>query len=92
MSNRVTKAQLEYLVQRINEVTNSPMEYATRIDGKFHSHIGHYHLSGAYGGWMLARTVNNSGAIDCPLGSYHRPKRELYNEMQSFLRGIEVAQ
>lgn len=92
MSNRITQKQLELLVEHLNKITNSPKSYSLedRTTGKHTILVGHYHLSGAYGGWMLARTCNDGGAIETPLGAYHRPKRELYNELRAFIRGIEL--
>jgi hypothetical protein len=79
---------LEHLVTRLNEVTNSPMEYSDKDAPKFKANIGHYHLDGAYGGWNLARTMNNGGGIDQPIGGGFHSKRELYDKIDCYLRGI----
>jgi len=84
---RVTQGTLNATVNKINEMTNSPTEY--RADGVIQ--IGHYTLSGAYGGWQLQRVMNTGGGVDLPLGETgHVPKKELYGLMQSFIRGLEV--
>jgi hypothetical protein len=36
------------------------------------------------------RHVNESGGATCPLGQGHGTKRELYNTMQAFIKGLEV--
>lgn len=89
--HRIKLANLEHLVQRINEATNSPLTYSTKIDGKHSINIGHYHLDGAYGGWKLVRTMNDGGGIDEITYGYCS-KRELYDKMLAFLSGIYAAQ
>jgi len=92
---RITQKDLEYLVKRINEVTNSPATPYTRNgkEGKrqpgFTANIGNYHLDYAYGGVSLVRMVNVAGGITTISRNCHVPKRELYNWMQAFLVGIE---
>ena len=39
---------------------------------------------------MLCRTMNEGGGIDCPIGQGHVPKRELFEKIDSFIRGIEL--
>ena len=46
MAQRITQSDLQNVVDRINSVTNSPMQ--PWEDGT--AQIGNYHLSGAYGG------------------------------------------
>ena len=45
------------------------------------------------GGVMLAQMSSTEGCtgISAPLGSCHRPKRELYDQMQAFINGINAA-
>lgn len=85
----ISKRDLERLVERINEVTGSPMTpYKAREDGHPHeAQIGNYHLSYAYGGVALHRMSNESGGVRDIFGS-HMPKRELYWRMQSYLLGL----
>ena len=92
---RITDKQLDSLCEYLNKLTDSPLEYSTREpqpDGstKFKANIGHYHISHAYGGVCLHRVVNEGGGINTPIISYHAPKRELYNAMQAFIRGLEA--
>ena len=91
MANRITEYQLRRVCDRINTITGSPMDYMTVIDGKRVINIGNYHISGAYGGVQLQRTVNGSGGVTCPIGQGHMPKRDLYERMHAFIAGLESA-
>ena len=87
---RITKKMLESRVAYLNEITDSPMEsYHKDASGKFTSNIGHHYISFAYGGVSLERIVNPAGACQCPLGAYHRPKRELFDALCAYIDGIE---
>ena len=91
MRERTTEKQLEYLVERINTVTNSPLASWTKDQhGKLRANIGNYHLDWAYGGVMLVRMHNEGGGIVTVTG--RGTKRECYNELQAFLRGHLAAQ
>lgn len=85
---RITEKQLEALCQYINELTGSPLEPWTRTPDSFKSNIGNYHIHHAYGGVCLHRMSNESGGVSTPLVYGHVPKRELYNSMQAFIRGL----
>ena len=91
MTNRITDKHLQAVIDRINRITGSPMEYMTVTDGKRVINIGHYHISGAYGGVCLHRTMNDSGGVNCPIGQCHVPKRDLYERMHAFIAGLESA-
>lgn len=91
MATRITIANLEAVVDRINRVTGSPSSPWRREGDRNRANIGNYHLSHAYGGVSLHRMCNESGGVTTPLGSGHVPKRELYEQMHAFLRGIEAA-
>ena len=88
--NRITTKQLQAICDRINRVTNSPMEPWTRIDGQLTANIGNYHLDGAYGGYALEQMVNESGGVRSVFGCGHIPKRELADRMYAFLAGLET--
>lgn len=89
---RITRKTLQPVVDRLNRLTNSPMEPWTRgEDGRFLANIGNFHLSGAYGGWSLHRVVNECGGISDVFRCGHVPARDLYNQIHAFLRGIEFA-
>lgn len=84
MKHRVTQAQLQAAVDRINRMTESPM--TPYVDGKIQ--VGNYHLSGAYGGVCLHRMRNESGGVSSPLSTGHIPKRELLNLMHAYILGL----
>ncbi len=94
MSNRITQKDLEYLVKRINEITDSPQTPYTRNGKKgkreagFIANIGNYHLDYAYGGVKLVRMVNEGGGISDISRDGYGTKRELYNWMRAFLAGL----
>ncbi len=89
MSDRITEKHLQGLVNYINELTNSPLEPWTRDEKGFRANIGNFHLDGAYGGVQLVRMCSDGGGITQPLGGGFVTKRELYNKMTVFIRGIE---
>jgi hypothetical protein len=88
---RITIKHLDALVARLNYLTNSPMKpYEKGEDGRIHAQIGNYHISQAYGGVCLHRMHNDGGGVTTPLSGGHIPKRELYEQMHAFIRGIEL--
>lgn len=88
---RITEKMLESLVERINTLTNSPQESSSRVDGKYCANVGNFHLYFAYGGVNLHRISNTGGGVSTPVGMGTRTKRELYNDMQAFIRGLDFA-
>ena len=92
MTTRITIANLQAVVDRINRVTGSPSTPWRREGDRNRANIGNYHLSHAHGGACLHRMANESGGVTTPLGFGHVPKRELYEQLHAFLRGIEAAQ
>ena len=88
---RITDKQLDNLAQWLNELTGSPTEpYSRGEDGKLRANIGNYHISHAYGGVCLHRMVNDGGGVNTPLVYGHVPKRELFNAMHAFIKGINT--
>ena len=85
--DRITQKDLEYQIDRINEVTSSPMASYTK-NGKLKSNVGNYHLDYAYGGVKLSRMVNENGGIVNISRNGYGTKKELYNWMQAFLTGM----
>ncbi len=92
-TQRVTTANLDAIVARINTMTNSPLTpYASGADGKYEPQAGCYHLRQAYGGYALhqmSTEVGCSGITDV-LSRGHVPKKELAELMHAFIRGLEV--
>lgn len=94
---RTIQKDLEYLVNRINMLTNSPIATCTkRIDDRgpvfghqYSWNIGNYHLDYAYGGVKLIRTCNSSGGVSIISNGGYETKRALYNWMQAFLTGLK---
>jgi len=89
---RITDSMLEARVRRLNELTGSPQEPYSRIDGKTVANVGNFHLSHAYGGVCLNRMANESGGVRTPIISYHTTKRELYDLINAWMDGIQFAQ
>lgn len=85
---RITDKQLDSLCAQLNKITNSPP--APWADGS--AAVGNYHISHAYGGVCLHRHVNEGGGITCPLSNGHGTKRELYNTMHAYIKGLSAAQ
>ena len=87
--NRISTKDLEAVVSRINAATKSPQHPYVKNGDKYAAQIGCYHLSGAYGGYALHQMVNDGGGVrDVFCG--HIPKRDLYERMHAFLRGIDA--
>jgi hypothetical protein len=93
MSTRITAANLQAVVDRINRLTGSPATSYTRgEDGKLRANVGNFHISSAYGGVTLHRMSNEAGGVTTPLGLGYSTKRDLYEQLHAFARGIEMAQ
>jgi hypothetical protein len=86
---RITVKNLEQVADLLNRATNSPLSYSVLNDGKREIQVGHFHISRAYGGFDLYRTVNKCGGVSDVLRGGHRPARELYDLMHAMLQGIE---
>ncbi len=100
---RITVKDLEAVCKRINRTVNGselPAYERTDSDSKlpgdwFRQVPDAYVLSGAYGGYALHRNCSADGdgeshGVSDVFGCGHMPKRELYERMQAFLRGIEA--
>ena len=86
----VTRKTLDQVVDRINTVLQAPKQAYSETDGNFKANIDNYHLSGAYGGVCLHRMHNESGGVSDVFQCGHVTKRDLYNRIHAFLRGIEI--
>lgn len=85
---RITLAMLESLVNQINIEAGTPLNYTNKLTGKIN--IGHYHLDMAYGGHRLVQTVSEGGGIRTISTTGYTTKRELFNELHMFLRGLQA--
>lgn len=88
---RITEKDLIAVCERINRATKSPLVPWVKTATGCQSSVGNYHLSFAYGGVNLERMVNDKGGVANVFGHGHVPKRELYEQMHAFLRGLEAA-
>ena len=88
---RITDKDLNATVARINQIMGAnPEPYTKDSDGKYRANIGTYHISGAYGGKALFKMISEGGGVNDVFGYGHITKRELYERMQAFIRGLEV--
>ncbi len=86
---RITRKQLDCLVSRINKITGSPEAgYTKTADGKFQANIGHYYISGAYGGVKLERICSEGGGCSDISTDGFGTKRQLYTWMRAFIAGL----
>ena len=87
--NRITDANLNAIVARINRMTNSPAESWIKLpDGRHASAVGSYHLDHAYGGVALHRMCNTAGGTEDVLNVGHVSKRELQALMFAYIQGL----
>lgn len=92
MSQRITDTMLDALCERLNKATGSPLTPYTRTaEHGLKANVGNFHISHAYGGVCLHRMSNTGGGVTTPLSAGHVTKRELWNEMHAFLRGLEFS-
>jgi hypothetical protein len=89
--DRTTEKDLQDAVDRINRVTHSPLASYANNDGVYMANTGNYHVSFAYGGASLHRMGNESGGIEDVFRCGHIAKRDLYERMNAFLKGLESA-
>jgi hypothetical protein len=88
--NQVTIKQLQAQIERLNQLTGNPLAPYTRSDdGKLHGNVGNFHLSQAYGGVCVHRMANDCGGVTTPIFHGHRPKREAFGLLVSYIAGIE---
>lgn len=86
--NRITQSQLNYLVDELNTLTNSPLKAYTRTESGAKANIGNFHLYQAYGAIGLHRMCNEGGGITEIIGL--STKRELYYQLRAMINGIEL--
>ena len=87
---RITRKQLDSLVQLINEITGAPLKpYERQGDGTLRANVGNFHLSMAYGGYCIHRMQNDEGGVSTPIWSGHIPARDAYECGWAFVRGLQ---
>ena len=85
---RITEKDLQATCDRINRIMDKPRDPYARAEGKLVANIGCYRLDHAYGGVALYQMASEGGGVRDILGG-HMPKRDLYERMQAFIKGIE---
>lgn len=81
---RITSKTLYKLADQLNVMVGAP-EHAW-IGEK--AQVGHYYISGAYGGYALHKIINEAGGAEDVFGIGHMPARQLYNMMRAYKQGI----
>ena len=86
---RITRKQLDFLCERINNAKKTPAKPYERIDGSLVGQIGNFHLSGANGGVSLHQTMTEGGGVRDVFSCGHVTKRDLYQMMRAYLAACE---
>ena len=85
---RITEKDLRATCDRINRMLDQPLEPYVRIEGKLMANVGCYHLNHAYGGVALYQMASEGGGVRDIFGG-HLTKRDLYERMHAFIKGLE---
>jgi hypothetical protein len=84
---RTNQNDLYILINRLNELTDSPKTSWTRLGkGQSVANVGNFHMYSAYGAFALHRIDNSGGGAQELIGLC--TKRELYEKIHSFINGI----
>lgn len=86
---RITLDDLAVLTGRINLITQSPDTTWVMKDGNLKAQKGNYGISQAYGGVSLHQIVTNGGGERDVFNCGHVSKRELFNLMHAYIRGLQ---
>jgi len=88
---RITYKMLQTMADKLNHQTKSPIDPWTKgEDGRTRANIGNYHISAAYGGYALHRTMNEGGGIRDITGGYRTPA-ELAGLIRAYSEGLRDA-
>lgn len=83
---------IEIAIERLNRLSGNSLTYMREDSiGKRFIVEGHYHLDCAYGGYKLVQTDNNAGGIRTISNNGYTTKRDLYNQIQMYIKGYESA-
>lgn len=85
---RITEKQLQAVIDRLNRTTNSPIASYTETDKGYKTNVGNYHLDYSYGRVAVVRMHNTGGGIESILPG-GTTKRECYEQLHAYLKGIE---
>lgn len=94
MADRITAGMLEQLCRVVNSHTDlgpNPLLWTRDDAGNNVATVGAFYIDGAYGGVSLVQIMNEDGGVRDVLGSGHVTKRELYDRIQAYLRGVDDA-
>lgn len=92
MSDRITINTLRAVCARLNRMTNSPaVPWVRDADGNLKAQVGRYLIDRAYGGYQLARIMNEQGGQTSPVGLGFGPARECYDKMHAYMAGLQDA-
>ena len=88
MSQRITRANLEYQLERTAKAIGRPVGPGWhREDGQNKAIVGSLCLSKEFHGWQIHEITNEAGGVHVLLGHYALPAFEMY----CALRGMEEA-
>ena len=90
---RITNKDLEQQAELLNYITGNEEQpcHWTPEDGTIW-HIGSFYIAGAYGGYKLLQVTNKGGGCIDALPTGYTTKKDLYNSMRCFERGLHVVQ
>ena len=87
---KITVKDLEAQITRLNEVAGTPeTPYTKNANGTFTPNAFCYHLSGAYGGYMIKQMCEGSTGSTPPITNGHVTKRECYVTLCAFIQGFK---
>ncbi len=84
--SRITQANLEGIILRLNKLTGNPITSYTQNGDKFTANPGNYHLEG-YGN-SLIQMSNSGGATSLILSG--ESKSDLYYQIHAMIKGVEI--
>ena len=91
---RIKVSDLEAGIKRLNTIAKTPLTPYTKLhDGTFTPNARCYHLSGAYGGYMVVQMSNKPGctSVSTPITRGHVSKRECYDTLHAYITGMSDA-
>ena len=90
-AQRITVKTLRALCDHLNSITGSPLKPWVRVGDHSVSQVGCYIIDCAYGGYQLARIMNEGGGQTAPLGLGFGTARETYDKMRAYICGLRDA-
>jgi hypothetical protein len=88
MSNRITRAHLDAKAATLNNMTKSPADPSSMVNGKYRANVGNYHISGAYGGYCLHRMATEGGGVSDVFDCGHITAKQLAALMSAYMSGL----